>query len=194
MAAAAGWTPCTLTDAGVAERDDEEAVEAFATFEENAVAKARYYRARLAELGAAPDAVVLADDSGIEVMALGGAPGVRSKRWSGSTNTGAALDADNNAFLLAQLGDAPDRSARYVCVAALCDGAGRIVTARGESAGHVLHAPRGTGGFGYDPYVHSADLGMSFAEATPEAKAVVSHRGRAMRAVLAKWSEVDARG
>ena len=157
------------------ERLPEEAtIERGATYVENAVAKARYFAER-AGLGA------VADDSGIEVDALGGAPGAQSARWSGGD------DADNNRLLLERLAGIPDerRTARYRCVVAYIERATaspEIVEAMCE--GQIVDAPRGTGGFGYDPLFFSADLHMTFGEASPAAKHRVSHRGRAFRALI----------
>ena len=132
---------------------------------------------------------MLADDSGLEVIALGGRPGVRSKRWSGRSDLeGQVLDDANNAKLLEELADVDDRRARYVCAAAFVDRWGELVS-RGTTDGQVLRAPRGCGGFGYDPYFFSAELGMTFGEASPEAKERVSHRGRAFRALLAALAQ-----
>ncbi|MEP6730395.1 MAG: RdgB/HAM1 family non-canonical purine NTP pyrophosphatase [bacterium] len=163
-----------LREAGVAEDAiAEEAIEAFDTFEENALAKARYFAARL------PGRIVVADDSGLSVDALRGEPGVRSKRWSGRTDVhGAALDAANNALLLSRLHDSAQRDARFVCAAAWCDGVSELVV-RGEVHGHIVNEPRGTHGFGYDPHVFIDELGMTLAEATVSEKEQVSHRGRA---------------
>lgn len=169
-----------LEAAGVAESPKEVEVESFTTFEENALAKARYFRGVV-------DAPVFADDSGIEVAALGGAPGVHSRRWSAEGRddlVGSALDAANNARLVGALDGATDRSARYVCAAAYSDGTIELV-ARGECAGFIVHQPRGSHGFGYDPYFFSPELGGTFGEISREAKAAVSHRGRAFRALLA---------
>lgn len=176
--AAAGLEVVSLDESGVAERADEEGVEAFETFEENALAKARYFHARTGM-------PVVADDSGLAVDVLNGAPGVRSKRWSGRTDlAGKALDDANNARLLARLRDEPRRSARYVCAAAFTDGV-RDLVVRGETEGAIVDVARGEGGFGYDPYFWSRELGVTFGEASREAKEVVSHRGRAFRALLA---------
>ncbi|MCE9601925.1 MAG: non-canonical purine NTP pyrophosphatase [Gemmatimonadetes bacterium] len=167
-----------LASVGLAAEDPEEdALETFDTFEENARAKARWFSSKL------PGALVVADDSGLAVDSLGGAPGVHSKRWSGSGANGAALEAANNAHLLARLGPAAARTAGYVCVVVCTDG-GREWSARGECRGRILTAPSGTGGFGYDPLFWSDDLQCSFGDATREAKARVSHRGRAFRALL----------
>jgi XTP/dITP diphosphohydrolase len=181
MLAAHGIETITLDDAGVAERpDEEEGLEHFATFEDNALAKARYFFERA---GRRP---TVADDSGLEVLALGRQPGVRTKRWSGRSDlSGRALDAANNAKMLSELKGVPDRRARYVCVAAYIDHDDERVF-RGESSGRILDAPRGTGGFGYDPLFLSDDLGVTFAEASREQKEQVSHRGRAF-ALLAAW-------
>lgn len=153
-------------------------MESFATFEENALAKARYFFERS---GGMP---TIADDSGLEAVALGGAPGVHSKRWSGHDDVeGKALDEANNNALLAALKDETDRRARYVCVAAYVD-ARTELTRRGETTGVIRHEPRGPNGFGYDPYFVSSELGLTFAEIAPEKKERVSHRGRAFRALL----------
>lgn len=171
----------TLDEANIALDPAEEAIEAHETFEENALAKARWFH-RVSGLPC------IADDSGLAVGALGGAPGVRSKRWSGRADlAGGALDAANNARLLSALAAADaegrrGRGARYVCAGAYVDGA-REVVRRGETIGFIVGEPRGTGGFGYDPYFWSPELGATFGEATMEAKAAVSHRGRAMRAL-----------
>jgi XTP/dITP diphosphohydrolase len=183
LLASAGWDALTLDDMGVPETPEEDALEVFDTFEGNAIAKARWFVSRC---GGLP---VLADDSGLCVDALDGRPGVHSKRWSGRADlTGAALDAANNAFLLGALAQAAaqgntSREGAYVCVVAWADDDG-VRTARGESRGTLLAAPRGDGGFGYDPYFWSGELRMTFAEATREAKAAVSHRGRALRGLL----------
>jgi XTP/dITP diphosphohydrolase len=168
-----------LNDVGIAEdHDAEEAIEAFDTFEENALAKARHFSRLL------PGRVVVADDSGLSVDALGGAPGVRSKRWSGAIGfSGRALDASNNAKLMAQLVGVEDRRARFVCAAAWTDGA-REQVVRGEVVGHIGEQPQGDHGFGYDPYFFVDELGMTMAEATVPEKEVVSHRGRAFVALL----------
>lgn len=194
LLASVGVHVVTLADLGLTESPDEDALESFDTFEENALAKARYF-ARLT------GAIVLADDSGLSVDVLGGRPGVHSKRWSGRDDLrGAALDAANNACLqeamqLAQReahataarAGSGFRRARYVCAAACAWRGGAEwgeAVARGETTGELLTSERGTGGFGYDPYFLSDDLGATFAEVTREAKATVSHRGRAFSALL----------
>ena len=161
------------------ERLPEEAdLEGGAGYVENAVAKARYFAAR-------SGLPTIADDSGIEVDALGGAPGARSARFSGAEGQGA--DAANNALLLEQLAAVPEerRAARYRCVVALLTAPGgvpEIVEATCE--GFILPEPRGQSGFGYDPLFYSPELQMSFGEAPPSAKHRVSHRGRAFRALI----------
>lgn len=182
MLAPLGSRLLTLDDAGITASPAEEGIECYETFEENARAKARWFHARTG-------LPCIADDSGLAVDALGGRPGVHSKRWSGRDDLqGAALDAANNALLLRSLADVDGagpggRGARYVCIAAYFDGT-REVTRRGETIGLIVDEPRGTHGFGYDPYFWSPELGSTFGEALPEAKAGVSHRGRAMHALL----------
>lgn len=163
------------------ERLPEEAdLEQGTSFAEHAVAKARYF-ARRSGLS------TLAEDSGLEVDALGGAPGVRSARWAGGPGGGLDADVRNNAKLLEQLHGVPDerRAARYRCVVAYLEtplGAPQLVEATCE--GRILTAPQGAGGFGYDPLFYSTDLQMSFGDAAPTAKHRVSHRGRAFRALI----------
>jgi XTP/dITP diphosphohydrolase len=173
-----GMAVMDLTEAGIAESAVEDDLEQYETFEENALAKGRYF-------SALSGMAVVADDSGLEVRALGGRPGVRSKRWSGRSDlSGEALDAENNALLLRSLGSDADRAARYVCAAAYVDGARELVR-RGEVAGRITTAPRGTAGFGYDPYFESDELGRTFGEVTGDVKATVSHRARAFGALIA---------
>jgi XTP/dITP diphosphohydrolase len=185
MFSAAELEVIDLDAAGIPESADEDSLEEFETFEENALAKAKYFREK-------SGLVTIADDSGLEVQALGGAPGVRTKRWSGRADLeGRALDVANNEFLLKKLGTQTDRRARYVCVAALVDGDGHR-TFRGETAGKILEAPRGEGGFGYDPLFLSSDLGITFAEAERAVKERGSHRGRAFSQLIA-WLAARAR-
>ena len=128
----------------------------------------------------------VADDSGLEVFALGGAPGVRSRRWAGATGSGAEVDAANNAELLRRLLGAPEarRRARYRCVLVYLPQPGAVPQVfEGTCGGLVLEAPRGEGGFGYDPLFLSDDLGRTFGEVTAEEKDAVSHRGRALRSL-----------
>lgn len=178
MFQAAGFTVVDLVSWGLPEEPEEAELEQFDTFEENALAKARYFYEVSGGIAA------IADDSGLEVAALGGRPGVRSKRFSGRDDlTGRALDDANNARLQSELAGAADRSARFICAAAFVGLDGEMVR-RGETEGVVLDAPRGSGGFGYDPYFESAELGRTFAEASVAEKERVSHRGRAMRALI----------
>jgi XTP/dITP diphosphohydrolase len=176
---AGGIEVIDLREAGIAEDvAAEDAIEAYDTFEENALAKARYFSSRL------PGRIVVADDSGLSVDALGGAPGVRSKRWSGRSDLqGAQLDASNNALLVARMRDVTDRRARFVCAAAWCDGKTEVVV-RGEVLGTIVDEPRGSNGFGYDPHVFVDELAMTMAEATAAAKQAVSHRARAFASLL----------
>jgi XTP/dITP diphosphohydrolase len=187
MFSAAGLEVIDLDAAGIAESAEENRLEEFDTFEENALSKANYFRAK-------SGLVTIADDSGLEVRALGNAPGVRTKRWSGRTDLeGRALDAANNDFLLRKLGTSGDRRARYVCVAALVDENGQR-TFRGETEGEILDAPRGEGGFGYDPLFLSSDLGITFAEADRAAKERTSHRGRAFSQLIAWLAQRERSG
>jgi XTP/dITP diphosphohydrolase len=146
------------------------------TFRANACLKASYYAKKL-------DSWALADDSGLVVDALDGAPGVLSARWAEANNTGKG-DADNNATLLKQLADVPDekRTARFVCVLALADRDGRIVLTTQDSVeGTIIHVPRGTNGFGYDPLFFFTQFNKTTAELSPEQKHAISHRGKALR-------------
>ena len=150
------------------------------TFRANAMLKAVYYATAL-------NTWALADDSGLSVDALDGAPGVHSARWAELSHAGQG-DADNNALLLRQLQSVPDdqRTARFVCVLALADPKGRIVlTVRDEVEGVLLHAPRGKGGFGYDPLFLVPTLGRTTAELPAHEKHALSHRGKALRRLAA---------
>ena len=141
-----------------------------ATYEQNALAKGR---AVAGGVGVA----ALADDSGLEVDALDGVPGVRSSRYAGP-----ACDPQaNNEKLLRELGGVPvcERGARFVCVAALVTADGREWLARGEVEGRIAESPRGTGGFGYDPLFVPAGYERTFAEMAPAEKNEISHRARA---------------
>ena len=138
----------------------------------------------------------LADDSGLEVDALGGAPGVESARWAKLNGAGEG-DADNNRLLLRQLEDVPDekRTARFVCVLALADPGGRIIlTARDSVEGRVLRSPRGAGGFGYDPLFFVESLGRTTAELSPQQKHEISHRGKALRRMKALMERLPQTG
>ena len=174
-----------VSSLGIPESAAEEELECYETFEENAVAKARYF---FDISGGLP---TFGDDSGMCVDVLGGEPGVYSKRWSAREDLdGEALDAANNAQLVARMAAARRSnktgftdSARYVCVAAFKDAAGEEMR-RGEIEGRVLESPRGSAGFGYDPYFDAPDLGGTFAESSIENTARNSHRSRAFRALL----------
>lgn len=179
----------TLKDAGV---DAPEPVEDQDTFEGNALLKAKYY----AEHAGLP---CLADDSGLEVDALGGAPGVISARYSGATGGRDIVDPANNKKLLAELGDTPadQRTARFVCAMALVwpdqshetisvrgTFEGRIITPDQASDPQVAHLGRGVNGFGYDPLFWLDDRGCTSAELSPEQKNAMSHRGNATRLLI----------
>ncbi|HEV2291902.1 MAG TPA: non-canonical purine NTP pyrophosphatase, partial [Gemmatimonadales bacterium] len=178
---AAGHEVVFPDGAGVPESVAEEALEADDTFVGNAQRKAEYFQRRTG-------LPTVADDSGLEVLSLGGAPGVRSRRWAGAAGTPAEVDAANNAELLRRLRGAPaeKRSARYRCVLVLLRSAHAAPEVfEGDCAGRILEAPVGAGGFGYDPLFWSAELERSFGEATPAEKDRVSHRGRAFAALVA---------
>ena len=152
------------------------------SYAENALGKAR-------AAAAATALPAIADDSGIEVDALGGGPGVLSARFGGP----GLDDAGRNLALLEALAGIPAerRTGRYRCVVAVCRPDGREELAEGEVEGTLLEAPRGTGGFGYDPLFYYAPLGATFAEVPAAAKHGVSHRAQAMRrahAVLMAWA------
>jgi XTP/dITP diphosphohydrolase len=168
-----------LDEAGIEYDEAEEDLEPFDTFEENARSKARYFHER-------SGLPTVADDSGLAVDALGGAPGVRSKRFSpGQSLGGLAQDEANNRYLLQCLAHQPggQRGARYVCVAALMGVPGEPVIFRGEATGEILEVPRGKGGFGYDPLFLDPELGRTFAEIDADEKNARSHRGKAFRAL-----------
>lgn len=127
----------------------------------------------------------MADDSGLEVDALNGAPGVVSARFAELHNAGKG-DAANNALLLKLLANVPDekRTARFVCVLAIADPQGHIIlTARESVEGRIVHQSRGENGFGYDPLFLIDELGQTTAELRPDQKHTISHRGRALRAL-----------
>lgn len=151
------------------------------TFEGNAQIKAVDY----AQAAGRP---CLADDSGLEVDALGGAPGVRSARYAGAEGERDDRDRANNEKLLEELARTPgeDRSARFVCCMCLADEKGQVLaTSRGEMPGWIAHVPAGTHGFGYDPLLVVAD-GRTSAELSPDEKNAISHRGKATRAIAPK--------
>ena len=166
-----------LAALGIEETPEEDALEVFETFEENALAKARYFARLTGHL-------TLADDSGICVDALGGAPGVRSRRFApGPELRGAEQDQANNTHLLQQLAGIPEagRGARYVCAAALAGGDQEEAVFLGTCDGVVLEEPRGTRGFGYDPLFYIPSERCTFGELAPDRKNEISHRGRAVR-------------
>ena len=159
----------SLKDLGI----DVDVEETGTTLEENALIKAR---AILALSGIA----TLADDTGLMVDALNGAPGVYSARYAGEEHN----DAKNRSLLLKNLNGVKDRSAHFATVIALCYPDGKTLTASGRVNGEILLSERGTEGFGYDSLFFSTELGKTFAEATQAEKNSVSHRGRALRAML----------
>lgn len=179
MLDAAGLTGLTLVSL-----DDvpafAEAPETGATFEDNALAKAR-------DAFAATGLPAVADDSGLEVAALNGMPGVLSARWSGNHGD----DAANTGLLLAQLSDVPDdrRGAAFVSACALAGPSGEVVV-RGEWPGTIAREPRGGGGFGYDPVFLPAGSDRTAAELSPEEKDAVSHRGRALALLVPALREL----
>ena len=154
--------------------DLPEAVESGTTFEENAAAKAMHY-AKLTGI------VTLAEDSGIEIDALGGAPGVYSARFAGRHGD----DAANNAKVLQLLAGVaePQRTGRFRCVCVLASADTVIAKGEGTIEGRILAEPRGSGGFGYDPLFFVPELGCTTAELSRQAKNAISHRGRALRAI-----------
>jgi XTP/dITP diphosphohydrolase len=147
------------------------------TFEQNAVKKAR-------EAARAAGCAALADDSGLCVEALHGAPGVYSARYAGED----ASDEANNVKLLAALSGVDDRRAKFVSVVALVSTDGSVTTAYGEVGGVIAHTPSGSGGFGYDPLFFLPELGQTFAEIPAEVKNMLSHRARALAALRDKLS------
>lgn len=159
---------------GAADLGADPPVEDGVTFAENALLKAR-------ALAAATGLPAVADDSGLCVDVLGGAPGVFSARWAGWHGD----DRANLELLLAQLADVPERhrGAHFACAAALVTPGGLEVVEEGAMPGTLLTAPRGTGGFGYDPILRPAGDGRSSAELSPAEKNAISHRGKAFRAL-----------
>jgi XTP/dITP diphosphohydrolase len=163
----------SLADVGLSDTAEETG----ATFEENATIKAMHYAA----LSGLP---TLADDSGVEVDALGGRPGVQTRRYAGPN----ATDAENNAKLLGELADVPveQRTARYQCVLVLVEGGAVTAVTRGTFEGRIALEPRGTGGFGYDPIFEPATEpvgGRTVGQLSTEEKNRVSHRAQAARAM-----------
>lgn len=180
MLAPIGFEIVPQSQLGIADAD-----EPHATFVENALAKARH----ASSLSGLP---ALADDSGICAAALGGEPGVHSARYAAAT-TGESpsreeQDARNNARLIAALANAADRSAHYYCVIVLARHAGdpEPLIAEGRWYGEVIDAPRGSNGFGYDPYFYLPGFGRTAAELEAAEKNAVSHRGQALKQLVAK--------
>lgn len=177
---AAGHEVLFPGDVGVPEASAESQLESEPTFVGNARRKAEYFQRKTG-------LPTVAEDSGLEVLSLGGEPGIRSKRWAGAKGTPAEVDAANNSELLRRLRGAPaaKRSARYRCVLVLLRSADAMPEVfEGECGGRILDAPAGRDGFGYDPLFWSSELGQSFGEASAEAKDRVSHRGKAFRALV----------
>ncbi|RMG10900.1 MAG: non-canonical purine NTP pyrophosphatase [Deltaproteobacteria bacterium] len=195
LIAAAGGLPgaqlCSLAEwEAETGRAVPEVVEDRPSFRENAEKKAR-------AVAEATGAYALADDSGLCVDALGGAPGVHSARYSGVEGPG--RDAANNRRLLEALADVPDgqRGAAFVCALCLAAPDGRTWHAEGRCRGHIGHAEDGSEGFGYDPLFISEEpeaRGRSHGRLSPEAKDAVSHRGRALRALLPTLRQLVANG
>lgn len=161
----------TLREAGI----DHETVEDGETFLENAAKKAR-------EIAEISGCCALADDSGLCVDALGGAPGVYSARFAGVHGD----DAANNALLLEKLQNVTDRAAHFTCAVVLAYPDGREISAEGYFYGEIAHAPAGENGFGYDPLFYLPEYGCTSAQLSPEEKNRISHRGNALRALLKK--------
>jgi XTP/dITP diphosphohydrolase len=163
---------------------DMEVAETGESFAENARLKATAY-------ARASDLVTLADDSGLEVDALGGEPGIRSARYAGS----GANDEDRYQLLLEKMKDVPweERTARFRCVIAVATPGGKVRTAEGTCEGIIAFAPQGEHGFGYDPVFYLSEYGKTMAELPPEAKNRISHRARAAqgaRKILEDWLEI----
>lgn len=157
------------------------------TFEANARKKAEFYSRSV------PAYVVLADDSGIEIDALNGAPGVHSARYAAEEPHKVESNSDdeeNNARVLRELSGVPPqrRTGRFICVVAAARNGSTLATFRGEVEGIILDEPRGTGGFGYDPLFYFPPIEKAFAELSPEEKAQYSHRGAAFRKFL-EWCD-----
>jgi XTP/dITP diphosphohydrolase len=175
LVAPLGIDVVTQGSLGIADAD-----EPHVTFLENALAKARHASA-LARLPA------LADDSGVCVAALGGEPGVQSARYAGEPRS----DARNNAKLVQALAGVADRRAHYACVLVLVRRADdpEPIVAEGRWHGRIIDAPRGTGGFGYDPHFEDPETKLTGAELPLERKNALSHRGKALRVLLARLEE-----
>lgn len=179
-----------LEDVGIAWSPEEEDLEPYDTFRENAASKARYFRRR-------SGLPTVADDSGLEVDALDGRPGVRSKRFAPDRGLeGLERDRANNRHLIRLLDGVPpeDRTARYVCVAALVRKDAPVRYFRGEAPGVIVDEARGEGGFGYDPHFFDPDLDRTFAQISEKEKNARSHRGEAFRALAKDLLSVAPQG
>jgi XTP/dITP diphosphohydrolase len=173
---AAGHEIVFPDDVGVLESGAEEGLENADSFQTNARHKAEYFARRTG-------LPTVADDSGLEVLSLGGAPGIRSRRWAGATGSPEQVDAANNAELIRRLRGAPEhkRRARYRAVLVYYPTPGAVPQVfEGVAHGTIVEEPRGSDGFGYDPHFLSDDLERTFGEAAPGEKDRVSHRGRAL--------------
>lgn len=177
-----GWSVLGLDELDVS---IDEPIEDQPSFAGNAVLKAMHYARQSGE-------VCLADDSGLVVDALDGAPGVISARYSGVEGPRSVVDPANNKRLIEALQDVPDeqRTARFVCVMALCDGRRTLAQSTGQVEGRIVDRPRGANGFGYDPHFFIPEIGCTTAELDPIEKNLISHRGRAARAMLDALSRI----
>ena len=187
LGAVPGLRLIDLDSAGIPKDPAEEELEPYDTFEENARSKADYFHAK-------SGIPTVADDSGLAVDALHGAPGVRSKRFAPEQGlNGKELDQANNDHLMVQLGDLDlaARTGRYVCAAVLVGATEAPLVVRGEAEGLIVGQPRGQAGFGYDPYFFDPEIGKTFAELDVVRKNERSHRGKAFRALA---EELIARG
>jgi non-canonical purine NTP pyrophosphatase (RdgB/HAM1 family) len=173
----------SLGDLGILDLPGEDDVEVYSTFEENALAKARFYRRHT-------DMDVIADDSGLCVDALGGRPGVRSRRFAADHGVDRPdQDAANNECLIRMLEtvEGDDRGAHYLCAVAFV-AADRTLVVSGRVDGRITREERGSGGFGYDPFFLLPAYDRTFGELPPEIKASISHRAEAIRA-FRRWLE-----
>jgi XTP/dITP diphosphohydrolase len=181
----AGFWAVAMDQAGVG--DDVELPEEGNTFEDNALQKA-------SALQQITGGWTLGDDSGLEVDALGGAPGVFSARYAGVAGRGPTRDRANCQKLLEELRDVPDgrRTARFVCAIAMPGPGGRCITSRGTCEGRIIRAPRGENGFGYDPVFIAEGYDRTMAELSMDQKNRISHRGRALQALVEKLKNPGA--
>ena len=178
----AGFAPVTLDALGIALLAEEESVEAFDTFVENSLAKARYYYERARALGAAAPSLVLADDSGLEVAALGGDPGIYSARWAGPTKDFAlAMQLVHDRLQEKGVWTTPGPRANFTAALFLAWPDGSTQVFEGRVFGHLVGPPRGDQGFGYDPMFLADDASETFGEMDPEAKHAISHRAIAFQ-------------